>query len=367
MAAYSACAGITAGDDFAENGQVRINSEVALSSCGADPETGNDFVEDQQRAILMSQLLAALDEFFADRPGAALGANGLHVDSSCAAGELVLFELALQILQVSREELVGVAESIARNAPGLKSLCAGDPDAVSQDIRPSVIGAAHLQDVLMTGLEPCHTGRAHAGLGAGTQHPEHLNGRHQIGDLLCQLVLELVEKPCGRTAGVQKVDDLLTDDLRVAAKHSGTACLQQIVVLIAVDVVKLRPLSLSDDYGEGIVESQIVLHSPGNDALRLRDHLFGTRALLIKVLNLISDESLRSHAVDGHVLQPVQLGADLRRVWIFIDRKTIVCHNFTSGFLLIVCCVCHPPRESLFTSYLNYIPVAGVRQVNLCS
>lgn len=55
FAAYAARCGITAGDDFAEDGKVGFDVEEALRSAKTHTETGNDFVKDEERAVFVGK------------------------------------------------------------------------------------------------------------------------------------------------------------------------------------------------------------------------------------------------------------------------------------------------------------------------
>ena len=95
----------------------------------------------------------------------------------------------------------------------------------------------------------------------------------QICDQLRQLVFMLVEQTRRWPAGVQQFDDLLTDARGIRSQHGRSACLQQVVVFVAVDVPELRALGLCHHHREWIVKSQIVLHAARNDLARFLDPL----------------------------------------------------------------------------------------------
>ncbi len=61
--ADSARSGVAAGNDLAENREVGVDAEEALSPVNADPEAGYDFIENEQGPVLVGQALAALNEF----------------------------------------------------------------------------------------------------------------------------------------------------------------------------------------------------------------------------------------------------------------------------------------------------------------
>ena len=54
---------ISAGDDFAEYGQVRVDAKEPLGAVYADPEARDDLVADEKGAVLMRQPLGSAYEF----------------------------------------------------------------------------------------------------------------------------------------------------------------------------------------------------------------------------------------------------------------------------------------------------------------
>ena len=101
VTAYSACSRITSGYYLAEDGEIRIHSEIALSSAGTDPEAGDYLVKDQESAIFVGKFFRSSDEFPGHRPGTAFRSHRLHINCRCAAGQLVLLKFALQIIQIA--------------------------------------------------------------------------------------------------------------------------------------------------------------------------------------------------------------------------------------------------------------------------
>ena len=87
-----------------------------------------------------------------------------------------------------------------------------------------------------------------------------------------------MEKTCGRSAGIQQINDLLPDCRRVAAKNRRAACLQQIVILIAVDIRQLIAGCTRDHDRERVIESEVVLHATRNYLLCFLDHRLGFQA-----------------------------------------------------------------------------------------
>ena len=327
VAGNAACARVTAGDDLTEDGEVGVDAVVALGTGHADAEAGDDFVTDEERAVLAAEGLDAFDELFGDGTGGGLGADGLDVDRSGAAVELVEPEFLLEVLKVAGEEFLGMFEDEGRDAAGLEVPGAGDTHAPCQLIGPAVVGAAHLQDVLFAGGKTGHTDSAHAGLGARAEHTEHVDGRDAVGDLLAEFVLVLVEEAGGGAAGVQKVDDGFADDGVVGTEDGRAAGLEQVVVLVAVDVIELRAFRFGEDQRMRIVEGEVVLDAAGDDRFGLFDHFTGLLALLAIVLVLVLLESFGGDGVNGFLDERVEFIVQRFCVGVLRDGESGI-HSF---------------------------------------
>ena len=86
-------------------------------------------------------------------------------------------------------------------------------------------------------------------------------------DLLSEQKLTLMEQAGYRAAVIKKLNDLLSYGSIVAAEDGRTACLQEVIVLVAVKVIKERALSLGYANRERIVESEVVLNAAGVNPL----------------------------------------------------------------------------------------------------
>ena len=117
VSADSACSGISAGNDFAENCKIGINSEIALSTGKSDSEACNNLVEYKKCAVFMAECLCSLYKFLAQRSCSALGTDRLNEYACRAARKLILLELSFKVIEVIREELVRVLEYKHRNTP----------------------------------------------------------------------------------------------------------------------------------------------------------------------------------------------------------------------------------------------------------
>ncbi|MPN21909.1 hypothetical protein SDC9_169291 [bioreactor metagenome] len=150
-----------------------------------------------------------------------------------------------------------------------------------------MVGTAHFDDVFLFGGKARHANRRHAGLGAGAQHAEHLDGGHVFGDFFGQLVFKFVEKAGARAAVVQQLDHFVAHLYRVAAQHGGAARLQKVVVFVAVNVVQKSALRFGEYQRKRVVECKVMLHPAGDDGFCLFDHLFGFCAFFGVVIVLI--------------------------------------------------------------------------------
>ena len=218
-----------------------------------------------------------------------------------------------------------------RDAVGLQVLGAGDTHAPCQLIGPAVVGTAHLQDVLFAGGKTGHTDGAHAGLRARAEHTEHVDGGDAVGDLLAKFVLALMEQTGGGTAGVQKIDDRFTDDGVVGTEDGRAAGLEQVVVLVAVDVIEFGAFRLGKDQREGVVEREIVLDAAGDDRLGFVDHHFGLLALFAVVFGLVLSQDFRLDGIDGALDELVEFLVDPVGIRILGDCKSGI-HSFIPPF-----------------------------------
>lgn len=99
MSADAAGTRISACDDLAEDGQVRIHPEVALRTRCPDSEACDDFVEDEQRSVFVGEFFTAADELARDRARTALRTDRLDKDRCRPlSGALISLQLLFQIV-----------------------------------------------------------------------------------------------------------------------------------------------------------------------------------------------------------------------------------------------------------------------------
>ena len=158
-------------------------------------------------------------------------------------------------------------------------------------------------------------------------HTEHVDGRDAVGDLLAEFVLVLVEEAGGGAAGVQKVDDGFADDGVVGTEDGRAAGLEQVVVLVAVDVIELRAFRFGEDQRMRIVEGEVVLDAAGDDRFGLFDHFTGLLALLAIVLVLVLLESFGGDGVNGFLDERVEFIVQRFCVGVLRDGESGI-HSF---------------------------------------
>ena len=330
LAADAARARVAAGNHFTEDGQVRRYAEVALGARHTDTETGNNLIKNQQRTVFAAKTLYALIEVLIQRTGAAFGTYRLNKDRSGAASELVHAQLSFQIIQIIGEEFLGVLEDIKRNAMRLGEFGTGDTDTVAELIAPAVVSAAHFQDIFIFGSKSCHTNRRHARLGARTEHTEHIDRRHIVDNLFGKLVFILVEQTGGRTAVIQQLNNLFAHGGRVGAQNGGTAGLQKVEILVAVNIIQLHAAGFGENQREGIVKRKVVLYAAGDCFFCFINHFLGLFAFFTVIFGFIFLQSVRTNGINRLFNQIIQLSGDFRSVMILRNRKSRVhfCHSF---------------------------------------
>ena len=260
---------ITAGNDFAEDGEVRCDVEIALGAADGGAEAGDHFVENQQGAVLVAEIANAFVVFLGNRTGAAFRTTRLDDDRCGAAAELVQLQHALQHVQVIRTNLVGEGVEASRNSVGFQqSAGARNLRAVDHLIAPAVVIAAFFNDALVSGSDAGDSQGGHDGFRAASQHSEHLHPRHVLVNLFGQKKFGFVQESGDRAAFVEQLDDRVPNGRIVAAQNGWAAGLKEVQVLIAVLVVEVGPFGFPEGYRERFVEGQIVLHASRDVFLR---------------------------------------------------------------------------------------------------
>ena len=279
-AAYAARSGIAARNDLAEDGQVGSHVEQTLRAAETNSESGDDFVEDEDAAVLVAQRPDALVVVPIDGSGARFGSDRLDDDRSGTAAQLVEFEIVFKHIEVVGSDLVDDGEDDVGDAERLEELSgAGHFESVDHLIGPAVICAADLDDSLLLGRASRDTDRSHDRLGAASEHTEFLDIGHVLVDLLRDQQFRLVEQTGDGSALLDQLDRLFLHRREVAAQNGRAARLQEVDVLVAVDVGEICPLRLGHAHREGLVEGEVVLNAARNILFGFRGDLLGLGAL----------------------------------------------------------------------------------------
>ena len=149
-------------------------------------------------------------------------------------------------------------------------------------------------------------------------------------DFLGEQKLTLMEQAGYGAALVKKRDDLFSYGSIVAAEDCRTACLQEIVVLVAVKVIEERALSLCYADREGIVEGEVVLNAAGDVLLRLGGDCLRLCALCLEIIENIL-ECVFGNAIDRLRGELVKLAVNGLCVFPVADSISVA-HDNSSWF-----------------------------------
>ena len=121
-----------------------------------------------------------------------------------------------------------------------------------------------------------HPDRGHDRFGAAAEHAEQIDRGVEFTYLLGDLEFILVEQSRGRPAVGDEGLDFFTNGREIAAQHGRPACLEEIDVAVAVEIVEIGALGLGENDRVGIVESQVMLDAPRDVLLGDVDHTVST-------------------------------------------------------------------------------------------
>ena len=145
-------------------------------------------------------------------------------------------------------------------------------------------------------------------------------------DLFCKQKFRFVEKTGNGTAGFDKFDRLFLNFGEVAAEDCRAACLQEVVVLVAVKVIKERAFSLGHANREGIVESEVVLNAAGDILLCLGGNRLRLCALGLEIIENVF-KCLFGNAIDRLRSELVKLIVNGLCVFPFADSISVAHDN----------------------------------------
>ena len=279
-------------------------------------ETGDDFVEDEQRTVFVAECAHFGVVIEVHGAGAAFGADGLDDYRRRTAAEiLVEFQIIFEHLGVVGTHLVNDLESAVGNAVGFEELSgAGHLGAVDHLVGPAVIRAADFDDSLLLGRAACDSERAHNGLRAAAEHTEFLDVGHTLVYLFRDEQFRLVEQTRDGAAFLDELDGLFLHRGIVAAEDGGSARLQKVDILVPVYVIHIGAFRLDHTHRERLVEGKVVLNAAGDILLGFGGDGLGLRALLVIVVFADVLVCLFRNAVNGLGSELFQALVDFLRI-----------------------------------------------------
>ena len=176
-----------AAQHFSQRGQVGAHTEALLRAAVGEAETGDDFIEEQQGAVLLRDLAQTFQKTFLRQDAAHVADHRLDDDGGDFASLLGkdLFE-CVEVVVGQRE---GEADELFRHAGGVGQVEGGQAGASlgQQAVVVAVVAALELDDGLPAGGAARQANGRHGGLGAGADQANLFNGRKGGADFLRQL------------------------------------------------------------------------------------------------------------------------------------------------------------------------------------
>ena len=239
-----------------EDGQVRLDAELALRAGQADAETGDHLVEHQHAAVLVAEFAHALEIAWQGQDAAGIGHDrlGQHARDVVA--------LALQGLPQDVEVVPRQDDEVLVDALGhARSLGHRDRRAVRPglvDVR--VLGPVNaIGEAVIHAFEPDHLLAAGEGAGeaqgiddslrARVAQAHLLHARNGGDDLVGEGGLVLMRQGEHRAAVLDRVDDGLGDPGRAVAEDHRPEAQQVVDVAIAVTVDHMGAFPVVDEQG----------------------------------------------------------------------------------------------------------------------
>ena len=257
--------GQPATDHFAHRRQVGSDPEEALRAVLVHAEARHDLVEAEQRAIALAELLQALEEAPVGLDEARVADDGLEDDP----GDLALVGLEdlrgpLQVVVVADE---GRGGGGGGDAGGIGQAERRDPGAGlhQEGVRVAVVAPDELQDLVAARERPHQAQDREAGLGAGVDEADHLDGRDAVDHRFRQNILQSAGSSEGRALLELRFKGL--GDLGVGVAADGRAPrADEVDVLVPVDVEAVRARHAVED--DGLAADRLEGADGGVDASR---------------------------------------------------------------------------------------------------
>ncbi len=245
-------------EGLSEGGQVRDDAVPLLRAARREPETGDDLVEDDERAGGVRAVEDALQEALRRL----LGAHGLQHD--CRRRPGLPFERGVERAEVVEQKGVGERPNCFRNTDRPR----GRPDV---PVLPAVI-AAH-DDAVPAGAGPREAHRRRRRIRAGLREADAIRARHQGGDPLGYLDLDRVREREDDSVAQLALDRLAHRGMAVSEDDRAQRH-REVEIPVAVDVPDIRALGARD--------------------VRRRDALHPLRGVLGERLRVGRDDALRA-------------------------------------------------------------------------
>jgi hypothetical protein len=220
-------------EDFSEARQVGRDPADRLIAAEPDPEAGDHFVEDQQRANAVRDASQSGEKTGQRRDHAHVRSDRFHDDcrglvvaGGFHGGEIVEASDAREARDLRRYAgTVGGANVIAP-----------EPARTQQAVRRGRGTPGKLHDLLSPGSRSREAKRAHRRLGARADEPHTLDARYQLADSFCEPNLELGGCTEARTAHQRSLDRIDHRRMTMPQNHRPPRA-DEVDVLSAVDVV----------------------------------------------------------------------------------------------------------------------------------
>ena len=258
-------------EHLAHDRQVGAHVVELLGAARGDSEPGDHLVEDEQGARGVGLLAEELEEPGRRRNDAHVRRDRLDQDrGGVGLGKRRRDRVAIVPGHHDRLRRLGLGDARAGGKRVGRETRAGFGE---QAIDVPVVGAGELEDPFAAGRGARQAHDAHRRLGAGVDHPRHLDPRHPRADLVGELDLALGRRPeAGARAGGG--GDRLHDCGAGVAEDQRPPGADPVDVAVAVGIDQLEALAALDE--DRVVAADRLhrpyrrVHAAGNQADRAR-------------------------------------------------------------------------------------------------
>ena len=235
----------TAADDLAISHQIRRDAKVSDCAVNLQTESGNDLIENQQCAVLVTELAQSRKERLFRHDYAHISCHRFDDDT----GDLrrVLLEQPFHAVQIVINRREGISSASPRDSAGIRN--AGGHDTGSgfdqHSISVAVVAALKLHDLISAGKASGSTHGTHNSLCAGVHHTHHLHARHDLMNQLRHLHFQ-----CSGCTVAQTVFQLFPDgiqhEIRIVSQNHRPPRANVIDIGVAVLIIEVLLLGTPD-------------------------------------------------------------------------------------------------------------------------